>query len=68
MDIMCQGCFEPWDLYGLVHDEKIFELEGTVTGGCEVCCAEWEFCAPAGIEEAKEGHFLLTRCPCCTDK
>ncbi len=78
IDISCSRCGEPWDLYGLVHDERIFdeevELEGLSVGELSPGFTEtigahrsngFRYVAPDGFEEAKEGCVLILSCPCC---
>ena len=70
MDVTCKTCREPWDLYGLVHEDKILaepeRLPGTdvyrkVTTEGET----WWFVALEGLDEAAEGCLEVFGCPCC---
>lgn len=70
MDITCSKCKEPWDLYGLVHDDGIFEcdIEAIPLGAFPTGAHRAEgftYVVPDGFEEAREGHFLILSCPCC---
>lgn len=74
MDIKCRACREPWDLYGLVHDERILNVPAAAeTAGVDAFRAEspdggaFVFLAPAGLDEAAEGALALLSCPACEE-
>jgi hypothetical protein len=68
MDKICQKCGEPWDLYGIIHEEG--GLEAIDAHPTDMTMDEIEFNGftvvnLVGKDEIPEGHFALTSCPCC---
>jgi hypothetical protein len=69
MEKTCKGCGEPWDLYGIIHDEGGLEaIENAPTSAIITSAIEFngfELEGLCGLDEIPEGHFLFNRCPCC---
>lgn len=72
MDVTCRSCGEPWDLYGLIHDERITDgperlpepqawRKASPDGGA------FAFLALDGLDEAAEGALALLSCPACEE-
>jgi hypothetical protein len=67
MDVTCD-CGEPWNVYGIVHDEGLLEHLEKLPKEVEQETIEFDkylifnYC---GYNEIPEGHFKLLKCPCC---
>ena len=69
MDKTCNNCGEPWDLYGIIHEEGGIEaLDNAKNGEFIFTFNGFELEDICGREEIPEGHFLFNRCPCCPRK
>ncbi len=67
MDMICQNCNEPWDLYGIIHEEGGLEaIDSAPLGEFKFEFNGFEIEDICGREEIPEGHFLFNRCPCCS--
>ena len=64
MDIICKNCGEPWDLYFLAHEEKIFKDPKEIERGMYES-GDFVYKPYLGFDEAYEGHFQLLYCPAC---
>jgi len=71
VDVTCRGCREPWDLYGLIHDERIADgpeaLPGQAWRKASPDGGAFTFLALDGLDEAAEGALALLSCPACEE-
>ncbi|MCK5639873.1 MAG: hypothetical protein KAJ19_03720 [Gammaproteobacteria bacterium] len=67
MDMKCQKCGEPWDLYSIMHEEGggVDAIANAPAGQDEIECNGFTMVDVIGRNEMPEGHFVLDGCPCC---
>ncbi len=68
MEVHCENCHEPWDVYHIVHDEGLLEHLESLPKDYEqdtIHFKNYEIVNLCGYNEISEGHFLILHCPCC---
>ena len=70
MDVHCENCHEPWDVYHIVHDEGLLEFLTLMkilqpAEQDTIHFKNFELINLCGYNEIPEGHFVLLHCPCC---
>jgi len=66
MEITCQNCNEPWDLYYIMHEENVIsDIDESNLDDRIISHGFTIFDICGGWCEVPEGYMILEKCPCC---